>query len=123
MRPKQRAGEYDEWFRGEGLFAHRDRPRWSDEVAQVVELVGSLTPARTRAARGRYDRLDGDRAGSARPTPPTDTLVKRPPPGAFRSRLRSVSPGGALPVVPGKKTLELQAFFRTASVGKVDRPN
>jgi ubiquinone/menaquinone biosynthesis C-methylase UbiE len=44
---EQRAGEYDEWYTGEGLFASRDRPGWHDELAQVVELVGSLSPART----------------------------------------------------------------------------
>jgi ubiquinone/menaquinone biosynthesis C-methylase UbiE len=43
----RRAGEYDDWYTGEGLFALRDRPGWSHEVAQVVELVGSLPPART----------------------------------------------------------------------------
>ena len=44
---EQRAGEYDEWYTGEDLFALRDRPGWSNEVAQVVELVGSLPPVRT----------------------------------------------------------------------------
>jgi len=44
---EQRAGDYDEWYTGEGLFARRDRSGWSDEVALVVELVGRLTPART----------------------------------------------------------------------------
>ncbi|MFC0082003.1 class I SAM-dependent methyltransferase [Aciditerrimonas ferrireducens] len=43
----RRAREYDEWYRGEGLFADRDRPGWGEEVAQVVELVASLPPART----------------------------------------------------------------------------
>lgn len=44
---EQRAGEYDEWYMGEGLFAQRVRPGWSDEVARVVELLGGLPPART----------------------------------------------------------------------------
>jgi ubiquinone/menaquinone biosynthesis C-methylase UbiE len=43
----QRAGEYDEWYTGQGLFALRDRPGWAGEVAQVVDLVKNLTPART----------------------------------------------------------------------------
>jgi hypothetical protein len=35
----RRAGEYDEWYTGEGLFALRDRPGW-DEVRRVAgELV------------------------------------------------------------------------------------
>lgn len=33
---EQRAGESDEWYRGEGLFALRNRPGWSDEVVQLV---------------------------------------------------------------------------------------
>lgn len=44
---EQRAGEYDEWYMGEGLFALRDRPGWNEEVVQLVELVGNLPPART----------------------------------------------------------------------------
>jgi ubiquinone/menaquinone biosynthesis C-methylase UbiE len=43
----QRAGEYDEWYTGDGLFAVRDRPGWDEEVVQVIELVESLPPART----------------------------------------------------------------------------
>jgi ubiquinone/menaquinone biosynthesis C-methylase UbiE len=43
----QRAGEYDEWCRGEGLFAARDRPGWEDEVTEIVGLGQGLPPART----------------------------------------------------------------------------
>jgi ubiquinone/menaquinone biosynthesis C-methylase UbiE len=43
----RRAGEYDEWYTGEGVFARRDRPGWDDEVAGVIELTGSLSAART----------------------------------------------------------------------------
>ncbi len=43
----QRAAEYDEWYEGVGLFAHRDRPGWRAEVRQLVELVGGMPPART----------------------------------------------------------------------------
>ena len=42
-----RAGEYDEWYTGEGLFAKRDRPGWDAEVTRIVELARSLPPART----------------------------------------------------------------------------
>jgi SAM-dependent methyltransferase len=44
---EQRAGEYDHWWEGRGLFADRDRPGWADEVARLVELVEGLAPART----------------------------------------------------------------------------
>jgi demethylmenaquinone methyltransferase/2-methoxy-6-polyprenyl-1,4-benzoquinol methylase len=43
----RRAGEYDDWYRGRGLFAGRDRPRWDEEVAQLIEAVASLPAART----------------------------------------------------------------------------
>jgi demethylmenaquinone methyltransferase/2-methoxy-6-polyprenyl-1,4-benzoquinol methylase len=43
----QRAGEYDDWYSGCGLFAGRDRPGWAAEVAQLVEFVRALPPART----------------------------------------------------------------------------
>lgn len=42
-----RAAEYDEWYRGQGRFADRDRPGWDDEVAALVALVQGLPPART----------------------------------------------------------------------------
>jgi SAM-dependent methyltransferase len=43
----RRAGEYDEWYTGQGLFARRDRPGWDDEVARVIELAQRLSAART----------------------------------------------------------------------------
>ncbi|GLY30047.1 class I SAM-dependent methyltransferase [Kineosporia sp. NBRC 101731] len=42
-----RAGEYDDWYTGEGRFASRDRPGWNDEVNRLVALVSSLPPVRT----------------------------------------------------------------------------
>ncbi|GAA3595255.1 hypothetical protein GCM10022223_07970 [Kineosporia mesophila] len=42
-----RAGEYDDWYTGEGQFAARDRPGWHDEVNRLVALVSSLPAART----------------------------------------------------------------------------
>jgi ubiquinone/menaquinone biosynthesis C-methylase UbiE len=44
---ERRAGEYDEWYEGEGVFAHRDRPGWDDELAEVISLVAALPAART----------------------------------------------------------------------------
>jgi SAM-dependent methyltransferase len=43
----RRAAEYDEWYLGQGLFAQRERPGWDAEVAQIVDLAGSLPAART----------------------------------------------------------------------------
>jgi demethylmenaquinone methyltransferase/2-methoxy-6-polyprenyl-1,4-benzoquinol methylase len=42
-----RAGEYDDWWLGTGLFADRDRPGWADEVEQLIALIRALPPART----------------------------------------------------------------------------
>lgn len=43
----RRAAEYDEWYRGTGLFADRDRPGWAGELERLEAVVASLPPART----------------------------------------------------------------------------
>ena len=48
-----RAGEYDDWWLGRGLFADRDRPGWHEEVERVCEGV-----ARRRVGR-RHRLRDG----------------------------------------------------------------
>ena len=64
-----RAGEYDDWWLGTGLFASRDRPGWPQAVAELVALVAALPPARvldvacgtgflTRHLRGEVTALD-----------------------------------------------------------------
>jgi ubiquinone/menaquinone biosynthesis C-methylase UbiE len=42
-----RAGEYDDWWLGHGLYADRDRPGWDEERAQLERVIQSLPPART----------------------------------------------------------------------------
>jgi ubiquinone/menaquinone biosynthesis C-methylase UbiE len=42
----RRAGEYDDWWLGTGLFARRERPGWDEEVRKLIEVVRGLTPAR-----------------------------------------------------------------------------
>jgi ubiquinone/menaquinone biosynthesis C-methylase UbiE len=65
----RRAAEYDDWWLGTGLFAERERPGWSQELARLVELVAGLEPARvldvacgtgslTRHLRGDVVALD-----------------------------------------------------------------
>jgi ubiquinone/menaquinone biosynthesis C-methylase UbiE len=44
---EQRAPEYDDWWRGTGLFAERDRPGWDEDVAALKAALGVLAPART----------------------------------------------------------------------------
>ncbi len=43
----RRAEEYDDWYRGVGLFAERDRPGFDDELALVIDTLTSLEPRRT----------------------------------------------------------------------------
>ncbi|HET6964989.1 MAG TPA: class I SAM-dependent methyltransferase [Acidimicrobiales bacterium] len=43
----RRAAEYDEWYRGTGLFADRHRPGWDEELERLEDVVASLPPART----------------------------------------------------------------------------
>ncbi len=42
-----RASEYDDWYRGTGLFADRERPGWHAELGQVERTILGLAPART----------------------------------------------------------------------------
>lgn len=44
---ERRAAEYDEWYRGTGRYAERDRPGWEDELARLVAALEGLPPART----------------------------------------------------------------------------
>jgi len=43
----RRAPEYDDWWRGAGLFAERDRPGWEEEVGELCRAIAALEPART----------------------------------------------------------------------------
>ena len=43
----RRAGEYDEWYQGEGRFAERDRPAWAQETAALQAVLAELSCART----------------------------------------------------------------------------
>ena len=42
----RRAGEYDEWYEGEGAFAARDRPGWDAELECVVSHLAALPAGR-----------------------------------------------------------------------------
>ena len=44
---ERRAGEYDDWWHGTGLFATRERPGWHDETAVLTAALAALPPART----------------------------------------------------------------------------
>ena len=42
-----RAREYDEWYRGVGRFAQRERPGWEADLKALEHDVAALAPART----------------------------------------------------------------------------
>ena len=42
-----RAPEYDDWYRGTGLFAERDRPGWAAELDQLHAAINGLPAGRT----------------------------------------------------------------------------
>ena len=42
-----RAREYDDWWRGRGLFAARERPGWPEEVHELERALAALPAART----------------------------------------------------------------------------
>lgn len=73
---EQRAGEYDEWYTGESLFAHRDRPGWSDEVATGLAVVSSaLTRRGSRMPVTFRLRIDLRWKGPPRPLPRRKNLA------------------------------------------------
>jgi len=41
-----RAPEYDDWWRGAGLFADRERPGWEEDEAALGRVLEGLAPAR-----------------------------------------------------------------------------
>jgi ubiquinone/menaquinone biosynthesis C-methylase UbiE len=43
----RRAPEYDEWYRGLGQYAERNRPGWHEEVDALIGALAALPPART----------------------------------------------------------------------------
>ena len=36
---ERRAPEYDDWYLGLGLFRERERPGWTEELAEVVRAM------------------------------------------------------------------------------------
>jgi ubiquinone/menaquinone biosynthesis C-methylase UbiE len=44
---ERRAGEYDDWVFGTGLFVDRHRPGWHEERRRLEGVVGALPPVRT----------------------------------------------------------------------------
>ena len=43
----RRAPEYDDWWQGRGLYEHRYRPGWEDEVHLLEGVLRDLPPVRT----------------------------------------------------------------------------
>ena len=69
----RRAGEYDDWWLGRGLYAERERPAWAEEVDRLIAVLAGLPPARvldvacgtgflTRHLRGEVSGIDQSQA-------------------------------------------------------------
>jgi len=43
----RRAPEYDDWWRGEGLYAGRDRQGWNEELDVLASVIAGLPAVRT----------------------------------------------------------------------------
>jgi len=44
---RRRAGEYDDWWNGTGLYAELERPGWEEEVDELIAVLEALEPAAT----------------------------------------------------------------------------
>jgi len=69
----RRAGEYDDWWLGRGLYAERERTGWGEEVDRLIAVLAGLPPARvldvacgtgflTRHLRGEVSGIDQSQA-------------------------------------------------------------
>jgi len=69
----RRAGEYDDWWLGRGLYAERERTGWAEEVDRLIAVLAGLPPARvldvacgtgflTRHLRGEVSGIDQSQA-------------------------------------------------------------
>jgi ubiquinone/menaquinone biosynthesis C-methylase UbiE len=85
----RRAPEYDDWWRGAGRFAERNRPGWEAEVTALEAALTALEPARTldiacgtgfltRHLRGEIVGLDQSESmlAEAREQAPAATFVQ-----------------------------------------------
>ena len=87
---ERRAPEYDEWWLAPDRWRGEERPGWTKEVAELIEVVAGLAPARTldvacgtafltQHLRGEVTALDQSQAmlDIAAPRLPNARLVKR----------------------------------------------
>src|SRR5215510_11647991 len=44
---ERRAAEYDDWWRGTGLFEARERPGWHEDVQSLITTIKELQPVKT----------------------------------------------------------------------------
>jgi ubiquinone/menaquinone biosynthesis C-methylase UbiE len=83
----RRAPEYDDWWRGAGLFAERDRPGWRDEVEALCGAIAALEPARTldvACGTGFLTRhLRGEVVGLDQSTTMLEEARRQAPPASF----------------------------------------
>lgn len=94
----RRAAEYDEWYRGEGHFAERDRPGWAQEVDSLTSLLGSLASLTTLDVACGTGYLSRHLHG---PVIAVDQSAKMVAIARMRIRCAAVGDALALPFVDG----------------------
>ena len=51
---ERRAPEYDEWYRGVGRYAERDRPGWDEEVDALTRALAEELGGGEKLFAGRW---------------------------------------------------------------------
>jgi ubiquinone/menaquinone biosynthesis C-methylase UbiE len=105
---ERRAAEYDEWYRGEGLFAARDRPGWHEELETLCGVLGALEPATTLDVACGTAFLSRHLAGGVIGIDMSSGMAE-----VARSRIRAVAVADALslPVAEGGVARVFAAHF------------
>lgn len=106
----RRAGEYDEWYLDQGLFAARGRAGWAEAVAVLEAVVGSLAPCRTLDVACGTGFLTRHLAGPV-------VAVDRSPAMAARTQERI----GGRPVRGATRVAVADALALPVATGAVDR--
>ena len=105
---EKRAAEYDDWWRGTGLFEARERPGWHEDVEALGVVLRGLAPARTldlACGTGFLTRwLPGAVTGVDQSASMVEIAYSRRPDGAFEV-------GDALEPRPGFERIFSSHFY------------
>lgn len=104
----RRAGEYDEWYLGEGVFAGRARPGWGEELTRLRALLAALEPATTLDVACGTAFLSRHLAGEVLGVDQSRAMLR-----IAKGRVRAAAAGDALalPVIGGAVARVFAAHF------------